>query len=627
MHRYKVNVPVNCMNLDALGRDKVLEELKKLDAKRVFLNFEEALDSGGIYFKNQDRHIEQMKKLREAAEFFKDNGFEVVAWFWAFMADKELGFTQLCDLKGKEISSFACPSDKNFVDFAAECVADVARCGVDMIVFNDDFRYGFFSDSPACLCENHVKRICDIVGEDLTREELTDKITSGAENKYRNAWLKTNSECLSDFAIAVRDKVNTVNPSTRIGFCACMSSWDLDGDAYKLAKLLAGDTRPFVRLIGAPYWAVNKSWGNRLQDVIELTRMEVSYFHDDIELVAEGDVWPRPRTQCPASFLEGYDTALRASGQLDGILKIALDYTARADYETGYSVFHQRNKELYGKIETAFADKQNVGVRVYEYAEKIRKMQIPNGLGEVNDFEMQFFSEAARTLSCNGIPTVYEGSGGYGIAFGENARYVPEEALKNGMIIDTAAAYILSQRGIDTGIKAFGEKIFIDSEQFVNNSNRIIAFSAPSYNIELEPNAEILSFGISKAEKIPFSFTYKNSNGGCFLVINTNPAENNALMRHYARASQYVDFLGDCFYAHCIGHPDLYMLCSEGKDGLAVGLWNFCIDPVINPVAKLGKEYSSIEFINGSGELCGKSVELSEIPPYGFVGFVVSNIG
>ena len=43
-----------------------------------------------------------------------------------------------------------------------------------------------------------------------------------------------------------------------------MSSWDIDGtNAYELAKILAGNTKPLVRLIGAPYWAgylaVNRS--------------------------------------------------------------------------------------------------------------------------------------------------------------------------------------------------------------------------------------------------------------------------------------------------------------------------------------------------------------------------------
>lgn len=626
MKKYKVSVPVNCMSFSRIDKEKVLENLRKLDAERVFLNFEESVDSGGVYFSDEKTHSEQMKNLSDAAEFFKREGFEVAAWFWTFMIEENSGFTTLCDFAGNSGKRFACPTDKNFVEFAAKTVKDIASCGVDMIVFNDDFRYGFFSKDYTCLCENHIRMICEKTGENLTRAEIADKIRSGAKNKYRDAFLEVNKESFLNFAGEMRKTVNTVNPAIRMGFCAVMSSWDIDGDAYDLAKTLAGETRPFIRLIGAPYWASKMSWGNRLQDTVELTRMEKSYFEGkDIELVAEGDVWPRPRTECPASFLEGYDMAMRATQELDGILKIALDYTSNPDYETGYVKFHEKNKPLYKEIESAFASKESVGVRVYEYAKKVGDMVNPNELSETYKHEMLFFSEAARTLACNGIPTVYEGEGCIGIVFGENARHIPLSALKKGMIVDTAAAKILSVRGVDVGIKVFGEKVIVKDETFLENGNKIIAFNSPAYKLEVNPSAEILSIGNTKTdEKVPMSFTYTNNNGERFLVINTNPREKNTLMRHYARGYQYCRFMADSFYALCPGHPDLYMLCSKDDKELSVGVWNFCIDPALTPVVYLGKSYENIRFINGSGKLCGDKVELSEIPGYGFSGFVVS---
>lgn len=626
MKKYKVSVPVNCMSFKNMDKEKVLENLRKLDAERVFLNFEESVDSGGVYFSDEKTHSEQMKNLFDAAAFFKKEGFEVAAWFWTLMVEENSGFTTLCDFSGNSGKRFACPTDKNFVEFAAKAVKDIASCGVDMIAFNDDFRYGFFSKDYTCLCENHIKLICEKTGENLTRTEIADKIRNGAKNKYRDAFLEANKESFLGFASEMRKTVDTVNPEIRMGFCAVMSSWDIDGDAYDLAKTLAGETRPFIRLIGAPYWASKMSWGNRLQDTIELCRMEKSYFAGkDIELVAEGDVWPRPRTECPASFLEGYDTAMRATQELDGILKIALDYTSNPDYETGYVKFHERNKPLYKKIESAFLGKESVGARVYEYAKKVGDMVNPNELSETYKYENLFFSEAARTLSCNGIPTVYEGEGCIGIAFGENARHIPLSALKKGMIVDTAAAKILSGRGVDVGIKNFGEKVIVKDETFLENGNRIIAFNSPSYKLELTPNAEILSIGNTKTdEKAPMSFTYTNNNGEKFLIINTNPREKNTLLRHYARGYQYCRFMADSFYALCPGHPDLYMLCSKDDKELAIGVWNFCIDPALNPVVYLGKSYENICFINGSGKLCRDKVMLDEIPGYGFSGFTVS---
>ena len=183
------------------------------------------------------------------------------------------------------------------------------------------------------------------MGEDLDRDELKERIKSGTENKYRDAYISVNRESLLNFASVMRKRVDKVNPDIRMGFCAVMSSWSIDGDAFELATVLAGKNKPFIRLIGAPYWAAEKSWKNRLQDAIELNRMEKSYFSGkEIELIAEGDAWPRPRTKCPASFVEGYDTALRATQELDGILKIGIDYTSSRDYEAGYEKYHLRNK-------------------------------------------------------------------------------------------------------------------------------------------------------------------------------------------------------------------------------------------------------------------------------------------
>ncbi len=624
MKKYTISVPVNCMNLDDIGKEGILTKLKEFDAERVFLNFEESVESGEIYFADTDYHHLQMTKLRRAADFFKSHGYEVAAWFWTFRIDRNLPFTRLHSLSGQAIEPFACPADRQFVDFAVDCVADVAKCGVDMIAFNDDFRYGFFADECTCLCEHHIKRISDITGEALTREELREQMIHHGENKYRDAFLQANKEAFLEFAYAVREKVNTINPHLRIGFCAAMSAWDLDGDAFELASALAGETKPFIRLIGAPYWAVEKNWGNRLQDVIELTRMEASYFPDSsIEMIAEGDVWPRPRTKCPAALLEGYDTALRASQKIDGILKIGLDYASALHYEEGYAKFHLRNKPLYQAIETAFGGKKSVGIRVYEYQKKLKKMKSPNELGECYNPEWLFFSEAARVLACNGIPTVYEDSDYAGIAFGENARYLSRENLKNGIIIDMAAAAILSSRGIDVGIKTFGKETVVQSETFLKDANRIIAFDAPAYEIVTDEKAELLSIGKTAVGEVPMTFIYTNEEKERFLVLNTIPRRSDTLLRHYARAEQFCSFFNHSFPAVCIGNPDMYLLCGEDDTEMAVGLWNFSIDVAIAPVVKLGKAYSDIKFASGSGKLCGDSVLLEDIEPYHCVVFLL----
>lgn len=627
---YKITVPLMNSNVKRNDRERTLEELRRFDAERVLLSLDR-------YELDIDKRRRVISELEDNCRFFKENGFEVGAWIWTFWVKDNKNFKNMRSINGTEIKEFMCPKDENFVKFAADYIKDVAKTGVDIIQFDDDFRYGFLSDSPACLCDAHIAEINRITGEESTREELAKYIVSGGKNKYRDAYLKANGDAFRSFAAEIRKAVDEVNPNIRIGACSCMSSWDIDGtNAAELAKILAGNTQPFVRLNGAPYWAVSQSWGNSLQDVVELERMESSWTREDnIEIFAEGDAYPRPRTRCPASYLEGFDTAIRASGCTDGILKYGIDYLSNADYETGYAKFHERNRGTYAKIDGMFGDKACCGVRVYESMNKLSDMVMPTAVNNSVNIEDLFFSKAARTLAYNTIPTVYEGKGVCGIVFDENARNLPLDALKNGLIIDIAAAEILATRGIDVGIETFGAEISSGTplddggcECFINNNNHILTDGIPIYDIKLKPNAEVLSDTKTSAGVIPMSYRYENSDGNRFLVLNVNTrAGNSNVLKHYARSKQYSENIpwlsGNKLPAYVYGNPALYIIAKKNDSSMAVGLWNFFADTAINPVVELDSEYSGIEFLNTNGKLDGNKVYLNDIPPFGFVGFEV----
>jgi hypothetical protein len=75
--------------------------------------------------------------------------------------------------------------------------------------------------------------------------------------------------------------------------------------------------------------------------------------------------------------------------------------------------------------------------------------------------------------------------------------------------------------------------------------------------------------------------------------------------------------------AFCYGHPNLYMQCKEDERQLVIGIWNFFEDEAIEPVVKLGAEYIKAEILCGEGKLCGDSVQLDDIPPFGFRAIVL----
>lgn len=620
---YEISVPIMNSHIKRSNRDRLLEELKRFNAKRVFI----ALDQ---YETDIAKKESALKELADNCEFFKNNGYEVGAWIWTFWIKNNIGFRNMRSIKGTEIEEFMCPTDEGFVKFATEYIKDIARCGVDIIQFDDDFRYGFLSDSAACLCDEHIAQINSITGEVSTREELERYITSGGKNKFRDAYLKVNGDSFRNFAKAVRSAVDEINSGIRISLCSCMSLWDIDGtDARELSKILAGDTKPLVRLIGAPYWAVEKLWGNSLQDVVELERMESAWTkNNEIEIMAEGDVYPRPRTLCPASYLEGYDTAIRASGCTDGILKYGIDYWSNADYETGYAKFHERNRETYDKIDKMFGGKLHCGVRVYESAKKLSDMVMPTKVNDTVNIEDLFFSKASRTLAYNTIPTVYEGNGICGIVFDENARNLSLQVLENGLILDVAAAEILMERGVDVGIENIGEATSGAEEHFLSNNNYILASEATVYDVKLKTEAEVLSDIKTEKGVLPMSYRYENADGNRFLVLNINTrSDKDNPLKHYERSRQYAQQIpwlgGRKLPAYSYGNPALYIQCKKDKSSMAVGLWNYFADIAIEPVIELDGEYTHIEFINCNGRIEGNSVYLTDIPAFGFVAFEV----
>jgi hypothetical protein len=66
------------------------------------------------------------------------------------------------------------------------------------------------------------------------------------------------------------------------------------------------------------------------------------------------------------------------------------------------------------------------------------------------------------------------------------------------------------------------------------------------------------------------------------------------MYKNYARQKQIFDFLDDnnaSVPARCDKHPDLYILCKENENTLAVALFNCFADEIENLEVKLSSEY------------------------------------
>ncbi len=596
---YDLTVPVY-LGSPSFDAQQYIPALQKLGAARVLIALPTlTTDNSALY-----------PKLERALRAFSQAGLKCGVWYWAFMV-KDAAFTPVTGINGP-CAENRCPADEAFLRFAEEHIRKVAALGPELILFDDDLRFGHIESGYGCVCSHHKEQIAALLAcapDDLPADLYT--AFTGGSNPLRSAMLTAWGESLKTFCRRMRAAVDSVNPAVRIGICSCMSVWDTDGvDTYTLAELLAGGTRPYIRLIGAPYWGALKGWGNRLQDVIELGRMERSWYPGgDAEIVSEGDVFPRPRYAVPASFLDIFDTALRFSGGFSGIQKYVLDYTASVRYETGYTALPANDY-----IDDLTAGTESAGIRVYE---RMQKLADANLTGDVHNVADLFFSNAARMLACNGLPMVWQGTGCGGVAFGENVKDLPPQAFEKPLVTDLQGALYLQAQGHDLGLAAVGAPFEMGIEFFIEDSE-FVSLASPAAPADMHTRAasvtdgvQILSEFVTDGGRLPAVWRK-----GLFTVLAFD-APPETVWRNYMRPRQLRRAFPD-LPVSAVGYPDLYMQAREGEGTLVVGLWNCHADAIRGLKLRLRDSYTAAEARGAAVQLTPDGAEVDFLAAYSY---------
>lgn len=619
---YHISIPAMAIS-PAFDCAEVIEKAKLAGASRIML----AIDTLSTDKAYMDRIYDI---LHHAIKAIHSAGLEAAVWFWALRIMEDTPFTRLTDCTGDRCrrSHRCCPLDEDFLQYMESHLKRIAAMHPDLILFDDDLTFENHTyESIGCFCKLHRARMEDLLDESITdTEALYRTMFSGRPNKYRRALLKVNGDSLRSYAIRMRQAVDSVDPTVRMGQCGCVTTFDQDGvDSFTLSKLLAGSTRPFLRLIGAPYWEKSGLHSNTLIDVIETERLERSWYPDnDIEILTEGDTYPRPRQRVPASYLELFDAALRADGSFDGILKYMLDYYCHADYERGYMDRHLKDQPDLERIHDLFLPLSCAGVRVYSHMQKTAQADYTHSIFETDPVRHQLFSRAARLLSHNSIPTVYHGTGCAGIVFGEDARYLPEAAFDKPLILDVPAARILQEAGIDTGITAFGPRFSVLQEQFLTEDAFILKHGPDrpfAFRLTLAESAKVESLWHSAdGATTPASFTYVNSQGHRFLVFCADCYDlDKDFSACYARQNQLLSFLkgnSAALPAVITGAPDLYLLCKQDENRLAIGFFNCFADAVEPLQVQLSGDYSRCHCFRCNGTVDKNALQIDKLSAY-----------
>lgn len=652
---YELYVPIMCRERTEEQWKVMIEQLKRINPQLIYLTYMRVLCNDSLREKSTAEFCESKKRLEEA-------GFKVAAWFYPTIGYGSVAtgdfytsddYREIMGVEGNTTRAI-CPMQDSFCQNLSKQFADlVKKSGVDHILLEDDFTLTggkIHHGIMGCCCDAHMEELSNRIGRVITRQELKPLLIEGPNNPVREAFRELMDEGLCKITNAIEKAVHTVDPDVRIGLSANSASYHIEGaEIRKLAKIVAGKNKPFMRITGAPYWLNGPS----LNSIIETIRAQSAWCKEEgIDVMTEADSFPRPRFIVSAAQMEMYDLALHADGNSQSVLKYMLDYTSNANYETGYIDHHVYNQPHYEEIEKRFTGKKNVGLRVLEKPYAITDMDFGD------DFDHSGFQSHGYLplmsqwfVTDNAIPTTYDSKDGAAICWGPNAKFVTEEDLKNGLILDVHAARILQSKGIDVGFVSIEEVEKPSGEYFVDEKDSTVASTERPggfFRFTLKENAKVLSYffqsraGLgfvenftSEHDSFPACYLYENANHQRFMVYTFAPTKvkirtewHMGLFRNYYRQKQLIKgyewLCGKPLPAVSTGNPYLYLICKEDGDELTVGVWNIFPDAVLKPEFVLQKEYQKLDTYNCKGKLEGKVLKLNQpIAPYSFICFTV----
>lgn len=604
-------------NCAKYGPEAYLDDLRRMHVRRVW-----------IWPMREQVFLpdpEYLARLKRSIDFFRAHGFESGIWTTSLgfggavegeaLRQRTKHMTRLRSITGEDCNGDAiCPTDEDYIRCYQAWIRALAALDPDLIMLDDEH---CLSVRPGigCFCDRHLELLSEALGERVTLDGLPERIFTGGQNRYRDAWYQVMGDTMREYFRKVRAAADDVNPDLRVGICAGYTSWDIEGlDVIEMAKILAGKNRPFLRYTGAPYWVTpmrDRFHGQKLCSVIESTRLQRVWTNaEGIEAFSENDSWPRSAFHTAASLCELFELAMQADGvrSLDYVFK----YNSSPYYEKNFLNAYLRDIPLFTAIRTAFAGKRATGVRIFRNMHTIRTECLPEHfIGEKN-VERLFFSQSAAMLSGLGVPTCYEGDASVGAAFGNEAEAVPAERMPRRMILDFAAARLLAERGVDVGIASFFRAPIPSRETDPGESIELnyvgegapLASTGGFWHVNCRDGAQIVSSFRREEAEWPAAYIYDNGTTE-FLIFAFDAAavgESSTVFASYLRQEQLYAFTEHAF--PCIRrHPDVYTICADDGTHRAVLFENMSPDPVFDFEIELGEPCAAYTLHGAQGLL------------------------
>ncbi len=279
-------------------------------------------------------------------------------------------FTTMVDPKGKKSDAVACPLCPEFKKYLTGIYSHYgSQIKPETIWVEDDFR--LHNHDPlewgGCFCQLHLKAFSEMVGSQVTRQELVENILAvGKPHPYRKAWLKLSRDTMLKLASVIEKAIHSGNPATNIGLMSSKPA--VHCAEYRDWKALFERFAPNGKYFNRPHLPgyTEESPGQFLWNFSKITPYTQVFLPAETTVYPEIDSFSHSRFNISKSFMR-LELLLSLSAGATGIT-INTDMTGNGVYlEEKYQDFLSQIKPFLNKavsLDLSHAKQQGVRVLV-----------------------------------------------------------------------------------------------------------------------------------------------------------------------------------------------------------------------------------------------------------------------
>lgn len=529
-------------------------------------------------------------------------------------------FTRLFGPFDEQERNISCPLDEDFRDYIRSSFSALAKARPSVIMVDDDLRL-MARPGRGCACKLHMKRLEELLGKALSREELKAHLVGQTEEDLRvkKAYIQTQKEALVGAAKAMREGIDAVDKTIPGMFCACGNTAEF---ATEIATELAGDGNPIIIRINNGNYTPAGAKG--LSKIAERAAVQIAFSraagHVDAFL-AETDTCPQNRYSTSAHNVHSHFVATILEGAIGA-----------KHWITRLANFEPKSGEAYRKMLAKYSGYYNT---LGALMPKLSFVGCRIPLSTTPEYTLDPAKDCNLCACDNawahsvferlGLPIYFsEKDGGIVCLEGErDAAFTDaeiEKMLHGSALVDGIAAERLCARGFEKllGVKAKKwEGVNVSGDSFPSDDARC---NAPIEARELTPlNEKVISDsfayhlkdGVENIELFPSVTYFDNGNGGVTVYSGKARTPYNFVMAfstlNAVRKEQFARLFRKTgnLPVYYDGDAEIYMKAAriEGRDNaLFTALFNIGLDPLDEITLNCEKMPVSAEYLTPNGE-------------------------